>query len=176
MHVNSYRKCTSDKLSIVCIHAKAIFLVDLKTIKIKSDSFRFLLGHVDERFVVVEPQIVVGHAHLVERDFLGVFEETVRPPQVLQPADVQVAVLFGHVLRTPQAVISPALCQKDVGHVRLVDEKWHHDTRIFLSSWSPRQSVCIRYPAIVVRERLGQHNKGQTEKHGNKGINIYGTQ
>ena len=121
MHVNSYRKCTSDKLSIVCIHAKAIFLVDLKTIKIKSDSFRFLLGHVDERFVVVEPQVVVGHAHLVERDLFGIFKENIRSPDFLEPGHVQDAVLFGHVLRQPESVISPALRQKDVGHVRLID-------------------------------------------------------
>ena len=62
---------------------------------------------------------MVGHAHLVEGHFLGVFEEAIRAPEVLQPADVQIAVLFRHVLRQSKSMVSPALRQEDIGHVSL---------------------------------------------------------
>ena len=79
-----------------------------------------LLGHVDEGLVVVEPKVVVGHAHLVEGDFLGVFEETIRTPEILEPADVEIAVLFGHVLRQSKSMVPPTLGQEDVGHISLI--------------------------------------------------------
>jgi len=68
---------------------------------------------------VVQPQIVVGDAHLVEGDFLGILEETIRPPDVVQPLDVQNSVFLAHVLRQPEPRVSPALGQEDVSDVRL---------------------------------------------------------
>ena len=88
-----------------------------------------LLGHVDEGLVVVEPKVVVGHAHLVEGDFLGVFEETIRTPEILEPADVEIAVLFGHVLRQSKSMVPPTLGQEDVGHISLITS---NDTRFVL--------------------------------------------
>ena len=46
---------------------------------------------------MVEPQIMVGHAHFVEGDFLGVLEEAVGPPNIVQPVDVQDAIICRHV-------------------------------------------------------------------------------
>jgi len=77
------------------------------------------LGHVEQRFVVVQPEIVVRNAHLVEGDLLGVFEEAIGPPDAVQPVDIQYAILFAHVLRQPQARITPALCKEDVRHIGL---------------------------------------------------------
>lgn len=68
---------------------------------------------------MVEPEVVVGDGHLVEGDPLGVLEETVGSPDVVEPLHVQDAVLLRHVLRQPQAVVPPALRQEDVRHVRL---------------------------------------------------------
>lgn len=68
---------------------------------------------------MVEPEVVVGHGHLMERHLLCVLEETVRTPDVMQPLDVQNAVLLRHVLRQTQTVVPPALRQEDIGHVGL---------------------------------------------------------
>ena len=86
-----------------------------------------LLSHVDEGFVVVEPEIVIGHTHLVEGDFFGVFEEAVGTPEVLQPTHVQIAVLFGHVLRQSQSVVPPTLRQENVRHVSLSQQQHLND-------------------------------------------------
>lgn len=75
------------------------------------------LGHVEQRLVVVEPQVVVGNAHLVERDLLGVLEEAVGPPNAIQPVHVQDAVLLAHVFGQPEPRIPPALRQKYVRHI-----------------------------------------------------------
>jgi hypothetical protein len=46
-----------------------------------------LLDHVEDGFVLVEPDVVVGHGHLLEGDLFGVFEERVGPPHELKPTD-----------------------------------------------------------------------------------------
>ena len=68
---------------------------------------------------MVQPQVVVGDAHLVERDFLGVLEEAVRPPDVVQPIDVENSIFLAHVLRQSEPGVSPALCQEYVSDVGL---------------------------------------------------------
>ena len=81
--------------------------------------FGYLLRHIQQRLIVVEPQVVVGDAHLVECDFLGVLEEAIRPPDVVQPVDIENSVILAHVLRQSEPGVSPALCQEDVGDVSL---------------------------------------------------------
>lgn len=67
-----------------------------------------LLGHVQQRLIVIKPQVVVGNRHLMERDFLGVLEEAVGPPDRVQPLHVENPILFAHVFRKPQAGVAPA--------------------------------------------------------------------
>lgn len=88
------------------------------------------LHHVQDRLVLVQPHVVVGDGHRLERDRLGVLEERVRPPHVLEPLDLQQPVLGGHVLRQPQPVVLPGLREEDVRrvrHGRLVDRVQSHD-------------------------------------------------
>lgn len=67
--------------------------------KTKGNNCLVLLRHVEEGFVVIQPKIMIRYRHLVERDFLRVLEEAVRPPDIVQPVYVQYSVLLGHVLR-----------------------------------------------------------------------------
>lgn len=77
------------------------------------------LHHVQNRLVLVQPHVMIGDCHRLERHRLGVLEERVRPPHVLQPFDLQQAVLRRHVLRQPQPMIFPRLCEENVGGVSL---------------------------------------------------------
>ena len=45
-----------------------------------------LLDHVHDLLVLVEPEVVVGNGHPLEGDLLGVLEEGIRPPDVLNTA------------------------------------------------------------------------------------------
>ena len=47
---------------------------------------------------MIQPQIMVRNAHLMEGDFLRVFEEAVWSPDLVQPVHVQDPVLLVHVL------------------------------------------------------------------------------
>jgi hypothetical protein len=42
-----------------------------------------LLGHVDKRFVVIKPQIVIRYTHFVKCDLFGIFEKDIGPPYIL---------------------------------------------------------------------------------------------
>lgn len=57
---------------------------------------------------MIEPQIVIGNRHLVKRDFFGVFEEAIRPPDRVQPLHVENPILLTHVFRKPKAGVAPA--------------------------------------------------------------------
>jgi hypothetical protein len=48
-----------------------------------------LLGHVDKRFVVIKPQIVIRDTHFVKCNLLGIFKEDIRSPNILQPTDIK---------------------------------------------------------------------------------------
>ena len=48
-----------------------------------------VLGHVEDRVVSIEQQIVIGYRHRLERDLFGVLEERVRPPDGVQPVHLQ---------------------------------------------------------------------------------------
>ena len=84
---------------------------------------RPLLGHVEQCLVPVEPQVVVGNAHLVECDLFGVFKKTVWTPNLLKPIDVQNTVIGCHIFGQAKAMVTPTLTQKDIGHVSLVCQK-----------------------------------------------------
>lgn len=90
-----------------------------------------VLWHVQQRLIVVQPQVMVGYAHLVKRDFLRVFEETIRSPYVMQPFDIQYAVVFAHIFREPESLVPPALRQEYVRYVRL-EPKTELPTRLYL--------------------------------------------
>ena len=62
---------------------------------------------------------MVGDGHGLERDALGVLEEGVRPPDLGEPLDGQEAILGGHVVREPEAVVLLALSEEHVARVRL---------------------------------------------------------
>jgi hypothetical protein len=48
-----------------------------------------LLDDVENSFVLVQPQVMVGYCHGLERDLFGIFEVRIRSPHALQPLDVQ---------------------------------------------------------------------------------------
>jgi hypothetical protein len=78
-----------------------------------------LLDHVEDGFVLVEPDVVVGHCHLLEGDLFGIFEERVGPPHELEPTDRQQPVLGSHVVWQPQPIVFPALSKENVSGKRL---------------------------------------------------------
>ncbi|GIY03701.1 uncharacterized protein CDAR_526941 [Caerostris darwini] len=78
-----------------------------------------LLDHVENGFVAVQPDVMVGYRHFLESDPLGVLEERIGSPHLLEPANGKQAVLRSHVLWQLQPVILPALRHKDVGHICL---------------------------------------------------------
>lgn len=45
--------------------------------------------HVQDGLVLVQPHVVVGDGHRLEGDGLGVFEERVGPPHVLEPVNLE---------------------------------------------------------------------------------------
>jgi hypothetical protein len=48
----------------------------------KQDDFN-LLDHVEDRFVFVEPDVVIGNCHRLKGDLLCVLEKGVRPPDLI---------------------------------------------------------------------------------------------
>ncbi len=48
-----------------------------------------LLDDVEDSFVGVDPQVVVGYGHGLKRDLFGVLEIRVGPPDALQPVHVE---------------------------------------------------------------------------------------
>lgn len=59
---------------------------------------------------MVEPQIMIGDAHLMERHLLCILEETVWSPDVMQPLHIQNSVVLAHVFWQSKPGIPPALC------------------------------------------------------------------
>lgn len=68
---------------------------------------------------MIEPEIMIRYRHLVEGDLLRILEETVWPPDVVQPVHVEYPIILRHVFRQPQPRVPPALREKYIGHVRL---------------------------------------------------------
>lgn len=58
-----------------------------------------LLWHVQQSLIVIQPQIMIGHRHLVERDFLRVLEKAIWPPDRVKPLDVENSIFLAHVFR-----------------------------------------------------------------------------
>lgn len=83
----------------------------------------YLLDHVEDSPVRVEPYVVVGDGHLLECDPFGVLEEGVWSPHALQPPDGQQPVLGRHVVRKSQSMVVPRLRHEDVRYIRLQDEE-----------------------------------------------------
>lgn len=75
--------------------------------------------HIQERLIVVQPQIMIRNGHLVERHAFRVLKEAIRPPDIMQPFHIQYAVLLAHILRQPQSGVPPTLRQEYVGDVSL---------------------------------------------------------
>ena len=78
-----------------------------------------LLDHVEDCFVLVEPQVVVLDGHGLEGDFFGVFEVGVRPPDEVEPFDREQPILSGHVGGQDQPMVLPCLSKEHVRGVRL---------------------------------------------------------
>lgn len=85
--------------------------------------WHYSLHHVENCGVEVEPEVVVGDCHGLEGDGLGILEEGVGSPDVLEPRDRQQAVLPRHVLREAQTVVLPTLSEEDVRCVGLSGRK-----------------------------------------------------
>lgn len=68
------------------------------------------LGHIEQRLVMVKPEIMIGYAHLVEGDLFGILKETIGTPNAVQPVHVENAILLAHVLWQTQTRIAPTLC------------------------------------------------------------------
>ena len=61
--------------------------------------FDDLLGHIKQRLIMIQPKIMIGYAHLMKRHFLGILEEAVWSPDLVQPVNVEDPVFLVHVLR-----------------------------------------------------------------------------
>ena len=46
-----------------------------------------LLDHVENGAIFVEPNVMIGYCHCLERDFLGIFEKTIWAPNEAEPLD-----------------------------------------------------------------------------------------
>lgn len=90
-----------------------------------SSILKHSLHHVQYSLVLMQPDVMIGYGHLLERDFLGIFEEGVRAPDTFQPGDRQQSVPRRGVPKRhvavgqPEAVVFPALCEEYVRRVRL---------------------------------------------------------
>lgn len=80
------------------------------------------LHHVQDGFVFVQPHVVIGDGHCLESHRLGVLEEGVRSPHVLQPLHFEQAVFGGHILGQSKAVVFPGLGEENVSCVGLWSE------------------------------------------------------
>ena len=78
-----------------------------------------LLDHVENCFVLVEPEIMIWNGHGLERDLLGVLEERVGSPNEVQPVNREQAVLPGHIVGQDEPVVLPLLGKEHVGGVCL---------------------------------------------------------
>jgi len=79
----------------------------------------YLLRHIQKSLVMVQPQVMVGYARLMECHFLGVLEEAVGPPDVMKPFYIQNSVVLAHVLWKSEPGIPPTLRQENISHVSL---------------------------------------------------------
>ena len=50
-------------------------------------NFENSLDHVENGAIFVEPNVMIGYCHSLERDFLGVFEKTIGSPNEAEPLD-----------------------------------------------------------------------------------------
>jgi len=57
-----------------------------------------VLDHVENPFIVKEPDVVVGNGDVLKGDFFGVFEKSIRSPHFLQPGCRQQSITGRHVL------------------------------------------------------------------------------
>lgn len=62
---------------------------------------------------------MIRNRHLMKSNTFGIFKETIWSPNTVQPIDIQNSIIFAHIFRKPQTWITPALCKKNVCHVRL---------------------------------------------------------
>lgn len=102
---------------------------------------------------------MIGDGHGLEGDGLGVLEERVGPPHVLEPVDLEQAVLGGHVLGQPQPVVLPRLREEDVGRVRhrgLVDRVQPHHRHV--KEHRRRLPVLLRRTHLVVQPLVLRHD------------------
>lgn len=77
------------------------------------------LHHVENRFVFIEPHVMVGNCHRLKRHGFGVLEEAIRSPHILEPFNFQQTIFGRHVLGQSQSMILPCLCEKYVSSVGL---------------------------------------------------------
>lgn len=68
------------------------------------------LWHVKQCLVVVQPQVMIWHCHLVEGDFLRILEKAIWSPDRMEPLDVEDSIFLAHVFRQSESRVSPTLC------------------------------------------------------------------
>lgn len=98
------------------------------------------LDHVEDGGVEVEPKVVIRDGHRLEGDRLGVLEEGVGSPDVLEPRHWQEAVLPSHVLWESKAMVFPTLCEEDVCCVRLF---WEEKKRFLVMFVGQEDAYCV---------------------------------
>lgn len=52
-------------------------------------SKKIVLDHVENRFVFVQPHVVIRNSHRLERYGFGIFEKRIWSPDIFQPIDFQ---------------------------------------------------------------------------------------
>ena len=78
-----------------------------------------LLDHVEDGFIFVEPDVVVGDGDVLECDLFGVLEEGVGSPHLPQPGRGQQSVVGRQIIGKSEPIILPHLREENVGCVRL---------------------------------------------------------
>lgn len=96
------------------------------------------LDHVEDAFILVEPNVVVGNGDILKGDLFGVLEKGIGPPHGIEPGGGQQPVVGCQVVREPQSIILPRLREEDVGRKRLDDEH-HHTTTTSKTSEQERE-------------------------------------
>lgn len=103
-----------------------------------------LLDHVEDTFILVEPNVVVWNRDVLEGDLFSVFEERIGPPHGIEPRGGQQPVVGRQVVREAQSIILPRLWEEDVGRKRLLCVcVW--DARTIYETWHEQKNRSVQF-------------------------------
>ena len=125
----------------------------------------YLLNHIENGLVLVQPYIMIRDGHGLKSDLFGIFEEAVWPPNSVEPIHWQQTILSGHVVRQYQTMVFPLLGKEHVSCVRL-EEKTDKSGDLRVTHQAPANwwslfSCTVRRSAYLFLWRT----EGRTEGH-----------